>query len=131
MSHESISRAPDTGANLSQAPDCATVRVGLLGALVHLSTLLTSFVGPLLVYLLRESPDDFVAHAAREAINFQLTLALLWILTLIALFFVIGFALLPFLILFSIGMPVWAAALTSRGQRYRYPLCIRWVGRNA
>ena len=131
MSHEPISPAPDTRATLSPAPDCAEVHVGLLGAVVHLSTLLTSFVGPLLVYLLRESRDDFVAHAAREALNFQLTLALLWILTLIALFFVIGFAVLPFLILFSIGMPVWAAALTSQGQRYRYALCIRWVGRGA
>ena len=116
-----------------EIPRCAdsasTPPAAHLGAIVHLSGLLTLFMGPLLVYLLRESREDFLGRAACEALNFQLTLLLAWILTFLSLFFVVGFFVLPVLGLLSVGMPVWAAAMTSRGERYRYPISRRLFGR--
>ena len=112
-----------------RSPDdfSAQSNAALLAVVVHLSGLLTLFVGPLLVYLLRDSRTDFVARAAREALNFQLTLLLAWIITLISMFFIVGFFVLPFLGLISVAMPVWAAAMTSRGESYRYVVSLRLI----
>ena len=107
----------------------AESNAALLAVLVHLSGLLTLFVGPLLVYLLRDARTDLVARAACEALNFQLTLFLAWLITFISLFFVVGFFVLQVLGLFSVAMPVWAAAMTSRGEVYRYPIALRMIGR--
>jgi uncharacterized Tic20 family protein len=115
-----------TAESLPVAADAATRQ---FAAIVHLSGVLTFFIGPLLIYLLRESRQDFVGRAASEALNFQLTLLLAWMLTLISLLFIVGFLVLPFLGLVSVGMPVWAAALTSRGEVYRYPVSLRFIGR--
>lgn len=99
-----------------------------LGAWVFLA-----FVGPLVVWLLRRDDDPFVAEHAREALNFNLNL-LLWLAA--AIVFVvatIGFGL---LVVIPIGLVIgltWliltvvAAVKASNGERYRYPLTIRFV----
>ena len=55
-----------------------------LAALVHLSGIFTLFVGPLVVYLARGAGTDRIRDAAREALNFQITLLLAWIVTIIS-----------------------------------------------
>jgi uncharacterized Tic20 family protein len=101
-----------------------------LAALVHLSGIFTLFVGPLIVYLNRGSRGagtDRIRDAAREALNFQITLLLAWVATIISFAILIGFLMVPILGLVSIAMPVWAAVVESRGEAFRYPLVPRWL----
>lgn len=108
-----------------------------LAALVHLSGIFTLFVGPLVVYLSRGARADVGADvgadadrlrdAAREALNFQITLLLAWVATIISFAILIGFLIVPILGLVSIAMPVWAAVVESRGETFRYPLVPRWL----
>ncbi len=104
----------------------------------HLSALLSlvigfPFVGPLVVYVAKKD-DPFVRRHAAEALNFNISAMLyaivLGILTFVLIFFIVGLALIPVLILGFlawIGFICLAAARAGRGEEYRYPLTIRFV----
>jgi len=96
-------------------------------ALVHIAGIFTFFVGPLVVYLARPERDDVLALNAKEALNFQLTLALAWVFTIISILLFFGLLLFPFLAFASVALPVWAAVVTARGEAFRYPFIIRWI----
>lgn len=104
----------------------------------HLSALLSlivgfPFVGPLVVYLVKKD-DPFVRRHAAEALNFNISVMIyaivLGIATFVLIFFIIGFALIPVLILLALTWLILvclAAAKAGQGQEYRYPLTIRFV----
>ena len=110
--------------------------------LAHLSQLCTfigvpGLVGPLVVWLVRRTDDPEAAGAAKEALNFQISLWLYGIGLFLVLAFGIfdgsgsllvagGLALL-LLALGSLILPIVAAIRASRGERYEYPLTIRLV----
>lgn len=60
------------------------------GVLVHGLALFTSFVGPLLVYLVSDHP--FTRENARRALNWHATLAILWTIGFYTLFVIAIFA---------------------------------------
>ena len=77
-----------------------------LVVLVHLSGLIGSFLVPLLVYFSRPVRDDVLALAAKEALNFQITLALAWLIAMATVLVLVGLLFIPLLVLISIGMPI-------------------------
>ncbi len=104
----------------------------------HLSALLSlfigvPFVGPLVIYLMKQN-DPFVRAHAAEALNFNLSVMLygvvLFVVGLILLIVVVG--VLVWLLLIPLGV-AWlvfvclAAVKAGRGEPYRYPLTIRFV----
>lgn len=122
-SQSSVTTAAPTVAAASTLPsDLQTLVV-----LVHLSGLIGSFLVPLLVYFSRPVRDDVLALAAKEALNFQITLALAWLIAMATVLVLVGLLFLPLLVLISIGMPIWAAVLSARGETVRYPLILRLV----
>ena len=85
----------------------------------HLLGAVTSFVGPLImVVATRNSPAGFAREQAVEALNFQLSLLLITLVTL-----GIGGVVYVVAWIFSIV----AAVSAGSGQRYRYPLTWRLV----
>ncbi len=109
------------------------------GMLAHLSALGGlligfSFIGPLIVYLIKKDEDAFVADQAREALNFNLS-ALLYItvggiITTILIFVLVGFLLIPVLLAAVVGwlvLVIVAAVAANKGEAYRYPLTIRFI----
>jgi uncharacterized Tic20 family protein len=97
----------------------------------HLSFLLglgvISFVFPLAVYLAMKRDSPFVAHHAREALNFHLSL-LLYVLLCVPLFLIIvGGVLVGAVMIFGLVCSIIAAVHCSNGVYYRYPLTIHFV----
>jgi uncharacterized protein len=91
------------------------------------------FIGPLVVYLVKKD-DPFVRRHAAEALNFNLSIMLygviLGVVTVIALFFVVGLLLIPLFAALVVGWIVFtcvAATRAGQGEEYRYPLTIRFV----
>lgn len=109
-----------------------------LAVIAHLSSLIAftsipSFVGPLAVWLLQRDRDPFVEEHAREALNFNLSV-LLYAIALIAFAVVtFGIGLLVLVPVALVGAPAWliatgiAAAKAGNGERFRYPLSIRFL----
>lgn len=110
--------------------------------LAHASALIQfigipSFVGPLVVWLLRRE-DPVVAPHAREALNFQLSLIIYFAagiaVAIIAAITIVGlgltfliFAFLGVLLLAEIVFAILASLAASRGELYRYPLSIQLI----
>ena len=98
------------------------------GAVATIASLgIFGWLTPLLIWLTRRDYDVFAAEQAKEALNFQITMALLsliaWLLTII----LIGFPMLVFLWLINLICSIQGAVRTHRGQTYRYPWTIRLI----
>jgi uncharacterized Tic20 family protein len=98
-----------------------------LALLCHLLGLLTSFIGPLILWLVKKDEDPFIEHHGREALNFQITLLIAsivgGILTMICIGFILLFAVWAVDIIFSII----ACVAASKGQMYKYPVTLRLI----
>jgi uncharacterized Tic20 family protein len=102
--------------------------------LAHLSSfagclvpLLGHIGGPLIVLLVRGDSSPFVSYHAREALNFNISLAI-WGLVAAALCVVlIGFVLLPLLFFAWLILTIVAALKARDGLGYRYPFTLRLI----
>ncbi|MER7205631.1 DUF4870 domain-containing protein [Streptosporangium sp. NPDC000239] len=98
-----------------------------MAMLAHLLGLLTSFVGPLVLYLAKRDEAPYVRAQAAEALNFQLTLMIAYLVSWVLAFVLIGFLLMPLVWIGSLILMIIAAVAANRGESYRYPLNIRFV----
>ena len=107
--------------------------------IAHLSAIAAMFValaflGPLVVYLIKKDSDPFVRDQAAEALNYQLSWLLYGflggIVLVLLIVLVVGLVLIPLAIAAGIAwlvLIIVAALAASRGERYRYPLTIRFI----
>ena len=105
-----------------------------MAMLCHLLGILTGFLGPLILWIVKKDSSHFINHHGREALNFQLTLLramfCLVSIMIVLMFILIGFFLFPVVILVSIGalvLEIIACVAASKGEWYRYPFCLRLV----
>lgn len=92
----------------------------------HLLGLFTSWVAPLVIWLMKknEPESSFAAEAAKEALNFQLTVFFFLIILMITM---IGMFLLWIPMLANLVLSILAAVKASTGVAFRYPLTIRLI----
>ena len=110
----------------------------------HLSALLGAFVtgfwfgwgcflGPLVIWLVKKDTMPFVNDQGKEALNFNITLAIIGVILLVFSIVTLGIGLLiaiPVGIVVAIGWIVFtiiAAIKASEGVAYRYPISLRLV----
>jgi uncharacterized Tic20 family protein len=86
-----------------------------------------NIIGPLVVWLLRREHSAFVAAHAKEAMNFNITVALGALLCAVLLQLSIGVLLGAALVIFWLIMTIVAALKANEGERYRYPFTLRLV----
>lgn len=101
----------------------------LYSTLVHVGGIVIGFVSPLIGYLVFKDRDAFVRDNSRNALNFQITVAIAlvvaYVLTLIS--FGILFFLPLAVAIVNIVFCVLAAVAANRGETYRYPLTITFI----
>lgn len=105
--------------------------------LAHLSGIAVSLFGPLVVLLVFKGRGRFLDEQAKEALNFQITHALIQIIGVIGatVLTVVSFGLLAFVYavvfwivyLWMAIFAIVAAVGVNNGQAYRYPMNIRLV----
>ncbi len=105
-----------------------------MGMLCHLLGILTGFIGPLVLWLVKKDQSPFIDHHGREALNFQITLFLVMIalasVTFVLMLVVVGFLLIPVLFaipIIGLVLEILAAVAAQRGEWHRYPFCLRLV----
>jgi hypothetical protein len=86
-----------------------------------------NILGPLLVWLLKRDQSAFVAAHAKEALNFNITLAIGALICLLLLQFSIGILMAALLAIFWLVMTIIAALKANEGLAYRYPFTVRPV----
>jgi uncharacterized Tic20 family protein len=75
----------------------------------------------------KKDDSPFVAQEGAEALNFQITVALGWVIAVMLSTILIGFLLYPVLLIGNLVFCILAAVSASKGQGYRYPLTLRLV----
>ena len=98
-----------------------------LAMLAHLLGIFTSFIGALIIWLVKKDDSAFVAREAAEALNFQITIALGWIIAMMLTVILIGALLYPVLLVVNLIFCILAAVSASKGVGYRYPFTLRLV----
>ena len=86
-----------------------------------------SIVGPLLVWQLKKDVDPFVDQNGKEAVNFQITIAIAAVVCFMLMFVVIGVLLFPVLVLIWLIFTIIAGVKANDGVAYRYPMTIRFI----
>ncbi len=84
-------------------------------------------IGPLLLWLLKREEWPLVDDQGKESLNFQITWTIFFFISIVLCFVAIGFLLLPVVILADLILVVIATIKASEGERYRYPLAIRFI----
>jgi len=116
--------------NETVTPTKDEITFGLLSHLSQLAGFVVPFggiVAPLVIWQVKKEQSAYVAEHAKEALNFQISIALYSLICLPLICVFIGFILLGVLMLFEIVMIVIASMKANEGVLYRYPLCIRFV----
>ena len=85
------------------------------------------FLGPLVVWLIKRDQHPFVDDQGRESLNFQLSMSLYYLVAGLLVLVLIGLLILPVLFVFSVVVTIMGAIRANGGERYRYPLCIRFI----
>ena len=104
----------------------------MFGMLAHILGAVTSFVGPLVIWLIKKDESPFVNDQGKEALNFQITILIGYVVAGIV-------AWLPFIGPCAGGL-LWAACLllglifgilggveANKGVAYRYPFALRLI----
>lgn len=114
-------------------PPAASRDENMWGMLCHASALvgfiipLGNVIGPLIIWLMKKAEYPLVDDQGKEALNFQISMTIYYLVAALLIIVVIGIALLVMLGVFSLIMTIIAMIKANSGERYRYPMTIRLV----
>ncbi|MEZ5443170.1 MAG: DUF4870 domain-containing protein [Lysobacterales bacterium] len=103
------------------------------GLFAHLSALVGfiipfgSILGPLIIWQIKKNEMPFVDDQGKEALNFQITVFLAVIVSLILTFILIGFLLLLVVGLGALVFTIIGGIKANEGVAYRYPFTLRLI----
>lgn len=97
--------------------------------ITHLSGIILGFIVPLIVWLMHKDRSDkaYLNGQAKEALNFQITILIGYVICWILAFILIGALLLPLLWIVNLVFCILAAVAVSKGENYRYPFALRLI----
>lgn len=98
-----------------------------MGMLCHLLGFFTSFLGPLILWLIQKDKMPFVDHQGKEALNFQITVLIASVVAYISFLCIIGIVLLPAVALADLILSIMACVAASKGEYYKYPFSLRLI----
>jgi uncharacterized Tic20 family protein len=91
------------------------------------------FLGPLIIWLVKKDTMPFVADQAKEALNFNITVAAVFVVLAVLTVLTLGIGIIltgPLMFVVAVGalvLIVMAAIKANEGKAYRYPMTVRLV----
>jgi uncharacterized Tic20 family protein len=100
-----------------------------LAGLLPVVPALGSLIGPLVVWLIKKDQYPFVNEQGREAVNFQITMLIFFLVSGLLTLICIGLPLLIAVGITDVVLLIIAAIKANNGEHYRYPypLIIRFI----
>ena len=96
-----------------------------LAMLAHLLGIVSGFVGALIIWLIKKDQSAYIDEQGKEALNFQITVMIGYVIAWILMYLLIGFFLIPILMICNLVFCILAAVAVSKGGHYRYPVILR------
>lgn len=84
-------------------------------------------IGPLIIWQTKKDQRPFVDQHGKEALNFQISMLIYWIVAGLLCLACVGCVLVPLVAIADIVFAIIAAVKAANGEMYRYPLTIRFI----
>ncbi|RZA05700.1 MAG: DUF4870 domain-containing protein [Moraxellaceae bacterium] len=97
-----------------------------IAALMWLGSIFLGIIAPLVVYFVK-TDDEFLRTHSKEALNWAITLLVLSVIAWILVLVLVGFLILPILLLLNIVFSILGAIAASDGKIYNVPFCWRLI----
>ncbi|MCV6614541.1 MAG: DUF4870 domain-containing protein [Cellvibrionaceae bacterium] len=88
---------------------------------------LLNIIAPLIIWLIKRDGSEMIDYHGKESLNFQITMTIVGFVCMMSIFIGIGIILTPVAMLFWFVMTIVGGVKTSSGERYQYPLTIRFI----
>ena len=100
-----------------------------LAMLGHILAIIGGFVVPLIIYLLKKDESEFIEDQAKEALNFQITVAIAALVGIVFTIATCGYGGIVFAPIGILNMVfcIIAGIKANEGEKYRYPINIRII----
>lgn len=98
-----------------------------LALISHVGTMFGGFFVPLIIWIIKKDESQFVAEHARNSLNFQLSMLIYVIVSIIMVFLVVGIFVLLAIAVFATIVVILATVAASKGEHYDYPLTINFI----
>jgi uncharacterized protein len=99
----------------------------MFAMLSHLGGIVVGFIAPLIIWLVKREEMPFVNDQAKEALNFQITVAIAYFASSVLATVLIGFLLFPAVMIANIVFCIVAGLKANEGVAYRYPFALRLI----
>ncbi|MBI4337508.1 MAG: DUF4870 domain-containing protein [Chloroflexi bacterium] len=86
-----------------------------------------NIIGPLIVWLLFKEEHPFIDENGKSSLNFQISIAIYVVISIILAFIIIGFFLLFALWIFGLIAVIIGAIRAANGEEHRYPLSFHFI----
>lgn len=86
-----------------------------------------NIIAPLIIWLIKKAESPLVDDQGKESLNFQISVTIYAFVALLLTLILIGYILFVALMIFDLVMVIIAAVKVNSGEKYRYPLCIRFI----
>ncbi|MCD8904800.1 DUF4870 domain-containing protein [Staphylococcus chromogenes] len=98
----------------------------LMAVLIYVTSFFTSIIGPLLIWLIKRDTSRFVDISGKNYFNFIISYSIWSIAASLLMFVLIGFVILPIVLLLSFIFHIVAIIKAYNGEDYLPPLSIRF-----
>lgn len=98
-----------------------------LSALTGLFTGIGSLLAPIIIWQIQKDKSAYIDYHGKEAVNFQITIALAACVSFLLMLALIGFVLIWIVGVVWLVFTIIAAVKANNGEYYRYPLTIRFI----
>jgi uncharacterized Tic20 family protein len=95
----------------------------LLGIWIPFGTL----IGPLILWQMKREMDPFIDAQGKEALNFQITVAIATGISILLMVVVVGFFLIGLVAIGAVVLTIIAGVKANEGFPYRYPFTWRLI----
>ncbi len=118
---------PTSPQQLSEQDERLYGMLAHLGGFIGFVIPLGNIIAPLVIWLTQKDKSSFVDYHGKEALNFQITLMVAYLIAGILVFVVVGIVLLGIIFVLSVIFMVLAAVAANKGEFYKYPFAISFI----
>ena len=98
-----------------------------LGSLLGFAVPFGHIIVPLIIWSMYKDRSELVDRQGKESINFQLSMTLYVIVSILLIILIIGIFMLITLVMLSMILVIIAAIKVDQGEDFRYPVTIRFI----
>jgi len=119
--------APEAMGTVEEPTTPPTKEEQTMALIAHLLGIFTSFIGCLIIWLIKKEESDYIGDQAKEALNFQLTMLIAIVIGIATSCLGIGVLIIIAAQVVILVFSIIAAIKANDGVRYRYPVSIRMI----